>query len=209
MTEGSLQTPARYLLDFTARIEEEERARLLGQKGAVVWFTGLSGSGKSTLARALEFRLLSERRFALVLDGDLLRMGLNQDLGFSPQDRRENIRRLTEVAKIIADAQGIVITAFISPYREDRQRARERIGSSRFLEVYCAAPLEVCEQRDPKGLYRKARMGEIPDFTGISAPYEPPLAPELVLDTATLPVETSVALIYRALKERGIFSVTP
>lgn len=201
--EPSIPVGLRHLGDLTEKISDEERARYLRQKGAVVWFTGLSGSGKSTIARSLERRLVQKGYFALVLDGDLLRMGLNQDLGFSPEDRKENIRRLMEVAKIIADAQGIVITAFISPYREDRDRARQRIGSERFFEVYCSTPLEVCEARDPKGLYKKARAGLIPEFTGISAPYEPPLKPEFEFNTALLPVEECVSRIYRALDERG------
>lgn len=205
MQTPTIKVPGKHLATQPPRVSPERRAELLGQRGVVIWFTGLSGSGKSTLARALEEKLLSERRFVIVLDGDLLRMGLNQDLGFSPEDRKENIRRLTEVAKIIADAQGIVLTAFISPYREDRQRARERIGEDRFLEVYCAAPLEICERRDPKGLYKKARQGEIPEFTGISAPYEPPLAPELTLPTDELPVEECVARLYELLKERRVF----
>ena len=150
----------------------------------MVWLTGLSGAGKSTLATAVEAALIRAGHAACVLDGDNLRHGLNADLGFSPEDRRENIRRAGEVAALFADAGLIVIAAFISPYRAGREAAREAIGAARFLEVFLDAPLAVCERRDPKGLYRRARAGEIAEFTGISAPYEPPEAPALTLDTA-------------------------
>jgi adenylylsulfate kinase len=203
MDSIELFSPQRNLGDPTGKVSHEERIQFLNQRGAVVWFTGLSGSGKSTIARAVERNLLREGYFTIVLDGDLLRMGLNKDLGFSPEDRKENIRRLTEVAKLIADAQGIVLTAFISPYREDRDQARRYIGSDRFFEVYCSAPLEICENRDPKGLYKKARAGLIPEFTGISAPYEFPLNPELELDTSILSVEECVLRVYTSLKEKG------
>jgi len=141
-----------------------------------------------------------------VLDGDNIRQGLNRDLGFSPTDRKENIRRIAEVAKLFNDAGLLVITAFISPYREDRDAAREIIGRSRFFEVYLDASVEVCERRDPKGLYAKARAGQIPEFTGISAPYEPPLAPELVLDTAAFSLDESVARLFDLLSERALRS---
>ncbi len=179
------------------------RAALLGQQGCVVWFTGLSGSGKTTLARALERRLLSEGRLAYVLDGDLLRKGLNRDLGFSPQDRAENIRRAGEVAAILADAGLVAITAFISPYREGRLAARAKAPGGRFVEVFLDAPLQVCEARDPKGLYQKARRGEIPNFTGISAPYEKPLEAELTLNTAQLGVAECVERVHRYLEKAG------
>ena len=160
-----------------------ERAAKNGHKGAVIWLTGLSGSGKSTLGMALERELHEMGKQAYVLDGDNVRFGLNSDLGFSPEDRTENIRRIGEVSNLMAQAGLICITAFISPYREDRERARKAAGDA-FFEVYVKADVAMCEQRDPKGLYKKARAGEIPEFTGISAPYEEPQSPELVVDTA-------------------------
>ena len=169
---------------------------------AVVWLTGLSGSGKSTIARALEARLRAEGTPVYVLDGDVVRRGLNSDLGFSDADRAENIRRAGEVAAMFADAGLTVITAFISPFRRVRERVRERVGAGQFVVVFLDAPLEVCEQRDPKGLYAKARAGEIADFTGISSPYEPPAAPALVLRTAELDVDACVDAIYAELQRR-------
>jgi adenylylsulfate kinase len=149
----------------------------------VLWFTGLSGSGKSTVANATEKLLHDMGIHTYILDGDNVRMGLNKDLGFSPEDRTENIRRITEVSKLFTDAGILVLTAFISPYREDRNKARSVIGNTDFLEIYVKADLEVCESRDPKGLYKKARAGEIKGFTGIDAPYEAPNSPELVIET--------------------------
>lgn len=169
-----------------------DREFLLGQRGATFWLTGLSGSGKSTLAKAFEKRLIEAGHPAYILDGDTIRHGLNRDLGFSAADRAENIRRISEVAKLFNDAGIIVITAFISPYRADRAQAREIIGAERFAEVFVDAPLEVCESRDPKGLYKKARAGEIPAFTGISDPYEAPEKPELHLRTNEQSVEQLV-----------------
>lgn len=176
---------------------------MLGQRGCVVWLTGLSGSGKSTLAVALEAALVGAGRAAYVLDGDNLRHGLNSDLGFSPAERAENIRRAGQVAALFADAGLIAITSFISPYRADRERARDAVGAERFLEVFVDAPLEVCERRDPKQLYRRARAGEIGEFTGVSAPYEPPASPTLVLDTTRLDVAGGVARLIGLLRERG------
>ena len=164
-------------------VQPGERFTKNGHSGAVIWLTGLSGSGKSTLGMALENELHALGKQVYVLDGDNVRFGLNADLGFSPEDRTENIRRIGEVANLMAQAGLICITAFISPYREDRERARKAAGD-RFVEVYVKADVATCEQRDPKGLYKKARAGEIPEFTGISAPYEEPDAPELVIDTA-------------------------
>lgn len=176
-------------------VSREERERLLNQKGALIWTTGLSGSGKSTIAYTLEHALVRRGHLCYVLDGDNIRHGLNKNLGFSAEDREENIRRLGEVGKLFVDAGVITITAFISPYRADRNTARETIGPDSFFEVYCYAPLEVCEQRDPKGLYKKARAGEIKGFTGIDDPYEPPENPELVVDTSkTSPQEVAVIL---------------
>ena len=184
-------------------VTREDRERLLGQRGCVIWLTGLSGSGKSTIARALEARLIRDGRLAYVLDGDNVRHGLNADLSFSPAERTENIRRIGEVATLFADAGVVVLTAFISPYRADRLQAREAVGAERFVEVFVDAPLSVCEQRDPKGLYEKVRAGEIDEFTGISAPYEQPEAPALVVPAATLDIDTCVEYIHKELEARG------
>jgi bifunctional enzyme CysN/CysC len=178
-----------------------DRSRLLRQKPLTVWFTGLSGSGKSTLAFALEQRLVGSGMTCSVLDGDNVRHGLNRDLGFSPRDRTENIRRVAEVARLMNEAGLIVITSFISPFQEDRQMAREIIGTDRFLEVYLDAGLEVCERRDPKGLYKKARSGELPGFTGIASPYESPEAAEVTLDTGRNTINASLDILMTALKE--------
>jgi adenylyl-sulfate kinase len=174
------------------KVSAGERARKLRQAAATIWLTGLSGSGKSTLAFELERRLLDLGHVAYVLDGDNVRHGLSRDLGFSPEHRAENIRRIAEVARLFNDAGIVLITAFISPYREDREMARRIVGAERFVETYLAADIAVCEARDPKGLYRKARAGELQGFTGISAPYEPPPSPELRLDTGALSVEESL-----------------
>lgn len=170
----------------------DQRAVRAGHTGAVLWLTGLPGSGKSTLAMALERRLFDRSWQAYTLDGDNVRRGLNADLGFSPQDRQENIRRIGHVAALFADAGAICIAAFISPYREDRARARAAAGGRRFFEVYVNSGLATCERRDPKGLYRKARAGLLKDFTGVDAPYEPPERPDITIDTETQEVETCV-----------------
>jgi adenylyl-sulfate kinase len=183
-------------------VSPAERARVLGQLPATVWLTGLSGSGKSTVAFALEKQLIDCGHLTYVLDGDNVRHGLNRDLGFSAEDRTENIRRIAEVARLFNDAGLFVIAAFISPYREDRAAARKIIGPEQFIETYLCAGLEVCEQRDPKGLYKKAREGAIPDFTGVTAPYEPPEFPEMTLDTGRSSVEESVASIMEILVPR-------
>ncbi|MNN29381.1 Adenylyl-sulfate kinase [compost metagenome] len=175
------------------------REKFLGQKPVTVWLTGLSGSGKSTLAFALEKALLDRHKLAYTLDGDNIRHGLCRDLGFSANDRSENIRRIAEVAHLMNDAGLIVISSFISPYREDREMACNVIGRERFIEVHVSTPLEACEQRDPKGLYRKARAGELPDFTGISAPYEAPHSAALHLDTSQLSVEDCLAPLLKLL----------
>lgn len=186
-------TDARNLGSHNSHVKPAERARLLGYSPATVWLTGLSGSGKSTLAYALEKQLVSEGRLAYVLDGDNIRHGLSKDIGFSPEYRHENIRRIAEVAKLFNDAGVLVIAAFISPYLRDRAMAREIVGTERFLEVHLNADLSVCESRDPKGLYKKAREGLIGEFTGVSAPYEVPENPELHIDSASLSVAESVA----------------
>jgi len=184
-------------------ISKDDRGRMLGQKGVVLWFTGLSGSGKSTVARVVETKLFEAGHLCYVLDGDNIRFGLNKNLGFSPADRAENIRRIGEVAKLFADAGLITLTAFISPYREDREKARALLQDGEFIEVYVKCPLEECEKRDTKGLYRKARTGEIREFTGISAPYEEPAAPELVLDTSVLTVSEAACEVIRHLTDTG------
>src|SRR5436309_2560940 len=186
------------------KITAHARAARSGHRGAVVWFTGLSGAGKSTIAQALERELFNRGMNTYVLDGDNIRHGLNSNLGFSPDDRVENIRRVSEVAKLMADSGTVVITAFISPYRMDRRRAREIAleGKSEFIEVFVDAPLEVCEARDPKHLYKKARAGQIRDFTGIDAPYEPPDDPEIVVHTDRQSVDESIATILEQLLPR-------
>jgi len=190
-------------------ITKKDRERLLGQRGVVVWFTGLSGSGKSTLAHKLEERLFESGHLCFVLDGDNVRHGLNKNLGFSPEDREENIRRIGEVAKLFAHAGVIAMTAFISPYRADRDKARALLPPGEFIEVFVKVPIEVAEERDPKGLYKKARSGEVKDFTGISAPYEEPLNPELVIDTSQLDVEQCTEKVLSYLKAQGVIGGNP
>lgn len=187
-------------------ITKPDRERLLRQKGVVIWFTGLSSSGKSTIARAVEERLFEEGHLSYVLDGDNIRHGLNKNLGFSPEDREENIRRIGEVAKLFADAGFITMTAFISPYRKDRDLNRELLQEGEFIEVFVKVSLDVAEKRDPKGLYKKARNGEIKEFTGISAPYEEPLNPELTLDTDNLDLCQCQDAVMDYLKEYEIIS---
>ena len=188
-------------------VSREERERIVGQRGCVVWLTGLSGSGKSTIARTMEQHLLHEGRISYVLDGDNVRHRLNRDLAFSPEDRKENIRRISEVAALFADSGLITITAFIAPYAEDRLRARDSVESllpGRFFEVYVDVPLELCEQRDPKSLYKKARNGEIHGFTGIDAPYEVPSSPDLAIAAGELSVEECVRSLLTLLRKRQI-----
>ncbi len=197
-------TPAsRNITPHRGLVPDEARQNLLGQKPATIWFTGLSSSGKSTIAQNLEKRLVEEGKAAYVLDGDNIRSGLNRDLGFSAGDRTENIRRIGEVANLFNNSGMLVLTAFISPYREDRESAREIVGSSRFVEVFVDAPLETCEARDPKGLYKKARAGEISEFTGVSAPYEAPEKPEVHLKTGEHTVEECVEQILAYLKQKS------
>lgn len=176
------------------RVSSEQRESLLGQPSATIWFTGLSGSGKSTLAFAVEEALINRKAMAYVLDGDNVRFGLNRDLGFSPDDRAENVRRIGEVCRLFQDSGMIVLTAFISPYQADRDQVRALHPDGRFIEVFVDTPLEICEQRDVKGLYKKARAGEIPEFSGISAPYEAPERPELRIDTSQ-PLDVCVAKV--------------
>jgi len=188
----------------THKVSRDERESLLRQKSVVLWFTGLPSSGKSTIANEVAYRLQSMRKLSYVLDGDNVRHGLNKDLGFSPEDRNENIRRISEVANLFADAGLIAITAFISPYRKDRNFCRELVGKGRFIEIYTKASLETCEKRDPKGLYKKARAGIIKEFTGINAPYEEPGNPELVVDTDEETIEESTEKVIKKLQEFGI-----
>lgn len=182
--------------------EDSLRARQFGHRSMTVWMTGLSGSGKSTIAYELASRLMQTRRACVVLDGDNIRHRLNSDLGFSESDRRENIRRTSEVARLMNDAGLIVIASLVSPRRADRALASEIVGEARFAEVYVSTALDVCEARDPNGLYRRARRGEIHDFTGVSSPYEPPLRPALELDTATLSPAEAAALLHTYLTQR-------
>lgn len=185
------------------KITKDDRIKLMRQKGVTIWLTGLSGSGKSTIAVELEHALLENKHLAYILDGDNIRHGLNKNLGFSPEDRTENIRRIGEVAKLFTDANMIAITAFISPYRQDRDNVRKLLQNGEFVEVYIKCPLEVCEQRDTKGLYKKARAGEVKEFTGISAPYEEPLNPELTIDTSKMTVDESTRAVLNFLEGKG------
>jgi adenylylsulfate kinase len=185
-------------------VTRADREQMNGHRGCTVWLTGLSGSGKSTIAVALEKALWSRGVRAFILDGDNIRHGLNKNLGFSPADRTENIRRIGEVAKLFTDAGMVAVTAFISPYRADRDQVRAIMQPGDFVEVLVDCPLEVCEQRDVKGLYQKARAGQIPEFTGISAPYEPPPHPELTLHTHRQSVDDSVGHIVAHLVERAV-----
>jgi adenylylsulfate kinase len=188
------------------QVGKNHREDYLNQKGVIIWFTGLSGSGKSTVAVALEKRLHDSKHLSYRLDGDNIRHGLNKDLGFSPEDRVENIRRIGEVAKLFADAGLIVTTSFISPYKNDRNLVRALVPAGEFIEIYIKCGLETCEKRDPKGLYVKARSGKIPEFTGISAPYEEPDKPEMVLETDKKTVDESVQAIWDYLVEHKIIS---
>ena len=199
-----MNSRSKILLWHKGSVTYENRCHLLNQRGCVVWFTGLSGSGKSTISHALEERLFINGYLAYVLDGDNIRHGLNADLGFSPGERRENIRRIGELAALFADAGFITITAFISPYLADRERARHTVGENKFIEIFLDVPLDVCEKRDPKNLYRKARAGEITDFTGINAPYETPPNPDIIFNTSSIDVSACVNEIIKYLEKKGI-----
>lgn len=188
-------------------VDRDARTAAHGHRGAVLWFTGLSGSGKSTIAHRVESMLIDRGVFAYVLDGDNIRYGLNSDLGFSPEEREENIRRIGEVSRLFADSGAVVLSAFISPYRRDRDRVRGLLGEGQFVEVFVDTPLEICEARDPKGLYKKARAGEISNFTGLDAPYEAPESPEVHLETADLSVDGAAARVVDYLVTRGILGV--
>ena len=195
-----------YITWHKTEISKQDREKRKGHKGVVLWFTGLSGCGKSTIASELHTKLFNNGCDVFILDGDNIRHGLNRDLGFSPEDREENIRRIGEVAKLFAESGTIVLTSFISPYKKDRDAARALLSEGDFTEIFVKAPLSVCEKRDTKGLYEKARRGEIKEFTGISAPYEEPENPEILLETDKLSVEESVAKVFKYLIEKKIIS---
>ena len=184
-------------------VSREHREKLLKQKGVLVWLTGLSSSGKSTVAYKVEQALVGRGHLAYVLDGDNIRHGLNSNLGFSAEDRTENIRRIGEVGKLFTDSGIVTLASFVSPYAADRAAVRSLMAEGDFIEVFVDTPLEVCEARDPKGLYKKARAGEIPNFTGISAPYEAPTNPELVIKTADSTLEEAAALLLAYLEAQG------
>ena len=195
------------IFPFQGSIQQSDRHCLNGHRSALLWFTGLSGSGKSTLAHALEERLFNMGIRSYVVDGDNIRSGLNSDLGLSPTDRKENIRRIAEVAKLMVDAGILTFAAFIAPYRESRRFAREVMADHPFYECYVKCPLEQCEKRDPKGLYKKARTGEITNMTGLTAPYEEPQNPDLVVDTNRMPLDQCVdQLINFLITSKIIFS---
>jgi len=206
MAERNTSTQDSNIVWHQHTVNKETRARLKQQKPVVLWFTGLSGAGKSTVAGALENVLADMGFHTYLLDGDNVRHGLCQDLGFSEQDRKENIRRVGELCKLMADAGLIVLSAFISPYREERQMVRELLPEGEFLEVFVNASMEVCEQRDPKGLYKKARAGEIKNFTGIDSNYESPLQPEINLPAGDKEVNDLVEICLAVLQQKGIIT---
>jgi adenylyl-sulfate kinase len=188
-----------FIYPIKTKVSAEERQRLMNQKPKLIWFTGLSGSGKSTLAVQLEAALYAQGFKTYLLDGDNIRSGLNKDLAFTDDARVENIRRISEVCKLFLDAGVILLSAFISPFRADREQVRNIVGADNYVEVFVDAPLDVCEQRDVKGLYRKARAGEVKNFTGISSPYETPLDPAVTIPTDKMSVEESLALLMRTV----------
>ena len=198
-----MKQETKHIVWHETAVQKEERQQRNQHKSCILWFTGLSGAGKSTLANALEHRLFEQGLNSYVLDGDNVRHGLNKGLGFGEEDRKENIRRIGEVAKLFVDAGLIVCTAFISPFAEDRNRVRALVQEDEFVEIYVRCSLEACEDRDPKGLYKKARTGEISNFTGISSPYEEPLQPELVVDSDQHSIEECVDQMITFLRERN------
>ena len=204
MTELNQKNSGKNIKWHNLTIDRNKLEKMRGHKGMVIWFTGLSGSGKSTLANAVNEVLHLDGLSTYVLDGDNIRHGLCKDLGFSDEDREENIRRIGEVANLFMNAGIITITAFVSPFNNDRNKVRNIIGSKDFIEVYCSADIDVCEIRDTKGLYKKARLGEIKEFTGISSPYEAPVNPEIVVDTGTLNLNDSVEEVINYLREQNL-----
>ena len=204
MTELNQKNSGKNIKWHNLTIDRNKLEKMRGHKGMVIWFTGLSGSGKSTLANAVNEVLHLDGLSTYVLDGDNIRHGLCKDLGFSDEDREENIRRIGEVANLFMNAGIITITAFVSPFNNDRNKVRNIIGSKDFIEVYCSADIDVCERRDTKGLYKKARLGEIKEFTGISSPYEAPVNPEIVVDTGSLNLNDSVEEVINYLREQNL-----
>lgn len=190
------------IIKHNYQVSKEDRNKANKHQSFLIWFTGLSGSGKSTLANALEFRLHQEGVKTYALDGDNIRKGINKDLTFSPEDRTENIRRIAEIANLFVDAGVVVLGAFVSPYKKDRENIASIVGNSNFVEIFVNTSLEACEKRDVKGLYKKARKGEIKDFTGVNAPYEAPSNPDLEIVTDGLSIEECVDKIYKIIKER-------
>ncbi len=200
-------TETKHIIPHQHKITVSDRTLIKNHQPAVLWFTGLSGSGKSTIAGMVEQKLNQiHKAHTYLLDGDNIRTGLNKDLGFSDTDRQENIRRIGEVSNLMVDAGLIVITAFISPFRKDRDFVRNLVPNNLFYEIFVNCPIEVCEQRDPKGLYKKARSGEIPHFTGITSPYEAPLNPELILDSADYSVDECATFVLKHLLQKGVIN---
>ncbi|CAK6698144.1 adenylyl-sulfate kinase [Synechococcus sp. CBW1107] len=205
MTSSPADSKATNIVWHEASVDRDSRASQRGHRSAILWFTGLSGAGKSTLANAVNVELFQRGLATYLLDGDNVRHGLCKDLGFSDADREENIRRIGEVAKLFLDAGVITLTAFVSPFRADRDRARALVERGDFIEIHCSADLAICEQRDPKGLYAKARAGVIKEFTGISSPYEAPESPELLVDTSGR-LEENVAQVISYLERQGLIA---
>jgi len=202
-TSNTQHSSSKDIIPHAHEVQKSDRAKLKAQKPCILWFTGLSGSGKSTVANAVESRLLACNRHTYLLDGDNVRMGLNKGLTFTDEDRIENIRRIGEVAKLFVDAGTIVLTAFISPFQKERDSVRALVEADEFIEIFIDTPLAVCESRDPKGLYKKARKGEIPNFTGISSPYEVPLKPEIHINNDNISIEEVTDQIIEYLQEKG------
>ena len=190
------------IIPHSYQVDKLDRNKLNGHQSFLIWFTGLSGSGKSTIANALESKLFEKKIRTYTLDGDNIRKGINEDLSFSPEDRTENIRRIAEISKLFVDAGIVVLAAFVSPYRKDRNAIKNIVGKNNFVEVYVNTSVEECEKRDVKGLYKKARMGEIKDFTGVNAPYEAPESPDIEINTLQLTVEESVSKIIKAINQK-------
>src|SRR5690606_16687828 len=195
----------KYIIQHNFSVTKKERSALKNHGAFLIWFTGLSGSGKSTIANELEKALFAKEIHTYLLDGDNVRKGLNNNLSFSPEDRSENIRRIAEVANLMIDAGLVVLASFVSPYREDRENVKRIVGYNNFIEVFVNTPIEECERRDVKGLYAKARAGEIKNFTGVNAPYEAPMAPDVEIDTTMVSVEEAVALILSVINRRFKF----